>query len=81
MQRNTGEPFCLIYQFNAFSKEERVVLKPLCLITAKPAMFVANVDESGFENNRYLDALRAYAKAQERAGRRDLRQDRSRTRR
>jgi ribosome-binding ATPase YchF (GTP1/OBG family) len=26
-----------------FSKEELVVLKPLCLITAKPAMFVGNV--------------------------------------
>ena len=26
-----------------FSKEERVILKPLCLITAKPAMFVGNV--------------------------------------
>ena len=48
----------------AFSKEEQVVLKPLCLITAKPAMFVANVDESGFENNPYLDKLRAYAAGQ-----------------
>jgi GTP-binding protein YchF len=44
-----------------FSKEERVVLKPLCLITAKPAMFVANVAEDGFEDNPYLDRLRAYA--------------------
>ena len=34
-----------------FSKEERALLKPLCLITAKPAMFVGNVDEGGFENN------------------------------
>ena len=34
-----------------FSKEELVVLKPLCLITAKPAMFVGNVAEDGFENN------------------------------
>ena len=48
----------------AFSKEEQAVLKPLCLITAKPAMFVANVDESGFENNPYLDTLRAYAAGQ-----------------
>ena len=48
----------------AFSKEELAVLKPLCLITAKPAMFVGNVDESGFENNPYLDKLRAYAAAQ-----------------
>src|SRR6266850_825491 len=45
----------------AFSKEELAVLKPLCLITAKPAMFVANVDENGFENNPLLDKLRSYA--------------------
>ena len=47
-----------------FSKEERVVLKPFGLITAKPAMFVANVAENGFENNAYLDRLREYATRQ-----------------
>ena len=47
-----------------FSKEEQAVLKPLCLITAKPAMFVGNVDEHGFENNPYLDKLRGYADGQ-----------------
>jgi GTP-binding protein YchF len=47
-----------------FSKEDQAVLKPLCLITAKPAMFVGNVNESGFENNPYLDKLTAFAKAQ-----------------
>jgi GTP-binding protein YchF len=49
----------------AFSKEEQAVLKPLCLITAKPAMFVANVAEDGFERNPYLDRLRAYAERQQ----------------
>ena len=48
----------------AFSKEELAILKPLCLITAKPAMFVGNVDEGGFENNPYLDKLQAFAQAQ-----------------
>ena len=48
----------------AFSKEEQVVLKPLCLITAKPAMFVGNVAEDGFENNPFLDQLRAYGEKQ-----------------
>jgi ribosome-binding ATPase len=48
----------------AFSKEEQVVLKPLCLITAKPAMFVGNVAEDGFEHNPYLDQLRAYGQKQ-----------------
>jgi GTP-binding protein YchF len=49
----------------AFSKEELAVLKPLCLITAKPAMFVGNVAEDGFEHNPLLDKLRAYADAQQ----------------
>lgn len=47
------------------SKEERALLKPLFLITAKPAMFVANVAEDGFENNPLLDRLKAYAEAQQ----------------
>jgi ribosome-binding ATPase len=47
-----------------FSKEERVVLKPLCLITAKPAMFVGNVAEDGFKDNPYLDRLNEYAAKQ-----------------
>ena len=57
---NEGKPARSI----AFNKEELAILKPLCLITAKPAMFVANVDEHGFENNPYLDKLRAVAEAQ-----------------
>jgi GTP-binding protein YchF len=48
----------------AFSKEEQAVLKPLCLITAKPAMFVGNVAEDGFDNNPFLDQLRAYGDKQ-----------------
>jgi GTP-binding protein YchF len=47
-----------------FSKEEQVVLKPLCLITAKPAMFVGNVAEDGFDHNPFLDQLRAVAERQ-----------------
>ncbi|MEP7100474.1 MAG: redox-regulated ATPase YchF [Burkholderiales bacterium] len=57
---NEGKPVRGI----AFSKEDQVLVKPLCLITAKPAMFVGNVDENGFENNPYLDKLRAYAQQQ-----------------
>ena len=57
---NEGKPVRAL----PFSKEDMVLIKPLCLITAKPAMFVGNVDESGFENNPYLDKLREYAAAQ-----------------
>jgi ribosome-binding ATPase len=42
-------------------KEELNLLKPLCLMTAKPAIYVANVDDKGFENNPLLDQVRAYA--------------------
>ncbi|MCE7528492.1 redox-regulated ATPase YchF [Polynucleobacter sp. IMCC 29146] len=45
----------------AFSEDEKVLLKPLCLITAKPTMYVANVKENGFENNPYLDAVKNHA--------------------
>lgn len=44
--------------------EELALLKPLCLITAKPAMYVANVAEDGFENNPLLDKLTEFANAQ-----------------
>lgn len=41
--------------------DERAVLKEFHLITAKPMMFIANVRENGFENNPYLDQVRAFA--------------------
>src|SRR5476651_2744887 len=44
--------------------EELLLIKPLCLITAKPAMFVANVSDTGFTNNPLLDQLTEYAKSQ-----------------
>jgi GTP-binding protein YchF len=43
------------------SDDEKLILKPLCLLTIKPAMYVANVLENGFENNPHLDRLREYA--------------------
>jgi hypothetical protein len=57
---NEGKPVRTL-QFN---DEEQALLKPLFLITAKPAMFVANVDENGFEDNPYLDRLKEYADSQ-----------------
>jgi hypothetical protein len=46
------------------SQEELALIKPLHLITAKPAMYVANVSEDGFANNPLLDQLTEYANAQ-----------------
>ena len=45
----------------ALSDDEKLILKPLCLMTLKPAMYVGNVMEDGFENNPYLDRLREHA--------------------
>ena len=45
--------------------EDTAILKPLCLLTIKPAMFVANVAEDGFTNNPHLDRLSAYAATQD----------------
>lgn len=41
--------------------EELAMLKPLFLLTAKPAMYVGNVSEDGFENNPHLDRLKELA--------------------
>jgi GTP-binding protein YchF len=43
-------------------EQERV--RELQLLTAKPVLYVANVDESGFVDNPKLDALRRLAKAE-----------------
>jgi len=45
----------------SLSAEERAVLRPLFLLTMKPTMFVANVDEHGFTNNPLLETVRAVA--------------------
>ena len=43
---------------------ERKILRELHLITAKPVMYIANVDESGFEENPHLAAVSEYAAAE-----------------
>jgi len=44
------------------SREEHAVLAPLFLMTAKPAMYVANVAEHGFQANPLLEQVEEYAK-------------------
>ena len=41
--------------------DELVLLKQLNPLTIKPTMYIANVDEEGFENNPYLDAVKEIA--------------------
>jgi len=44
------------------SELERSIYRDLHLLTAKPVMFVANIDEDGFENNPMLDAVTKLAR-------------------
>ncbi|MFL9608834.1 redox-regulated ATPase YchF [Methylobacillus sp. Pita2] len=38
-------------------EDQLKLIKPLCLITVKPVMYLANVDEGGFENNPLLEKV------------------------
>jgi GTP-binding protein YchF len=44
--------------------DDMALLKPLCFITAKPSMYVANVKEGGFDHNPHLDAVKKHAEAE-----------------
>ena len=46
----------------SFGKEELVLLKNFQLLTLKPVLYVANVNENGFENNSHLDLILKYKK-------------------
>ena len=48
----------------SLSEEERRDLRELQLLTAKPVMYVANVDENGFSGNPLLAALEQHAPAE-----------------
>ena len=54
---NEGKP---VRSFG-LDKEELALLRPLFLLTAKPAMYVANVSEDGFTDNPHFDRLKALA--------------------
>lgn len=45
-------------------EEELRLIRPLCFITAKPVMYVANVKEDGFQDNPHLQAVEDYARAE-----------------
>src|SRR5260363_294380 len=44
--------------------EERALLAPLCLLTVKPALYVANVDEDGLSEHPLLNAAQRIADAE-----------------
>ena len=46
----------------SFNHEEQKLLKGFQLLTIKPVLYIANVNESGFENNHYLELINDFAK-------------------
>ncbi|BBN82397.1 ribosome-binding ATPase YchF [Pseudoalteromonas sp. A25] len=46
-------------------KEEKEAIKPINFLTIKPTMYIANVNEDGFENNPFLDKVREIAAAED----------------
>jgi GTP-binding protein YchF len=47
-----------------FTDDELEIVRELHLLTMKPVLYIANVDEEGFENNPLLDTVVAIAKAE-----------------
>jgi len=54
---NIGEPVRSL----GLDEDEVKLIKDLCLITLKPTLYVANVQDDGFEQNPMLDKVRAFA--------------------
>jgi ribosome-binding ATPase len=54
---DSGEPVRAM----GLTEDESKLIRDLCLITIKPTLYVANVQEDGFENNPMLDQVRDYA--------------------
>ena len=57
---DTGKPV----RSMSLTADNKIQLRELHLLTSKPTMFIANVREDGFDNNAYLDRVRAYAQAE-----------------
>ena len=60
VQLNEGKPVRAM----GLSEEEHKLLKPLGLLTDKPLMYIANVSETGFRNNPFLDEVRKIAEGE-----------------
>jgi len=57
---NEGQPVRSLQ----LDKDEMTLLQTLHLLTAKPTMYIANVNEQGFSNNPFLDEVQAIARAE-----------------
>lgn len=56
-QLDTGEPVRAMQ----LSDDDKALIKELCLLTIKPTMYIANVQDDGFDNNPLLDQVKALA--------------------
>ena len=54
----------LLLRSLSLTKEELNAISYMNMLTLKPTMYVANVNEDGFENNPYLDEVREIAAAE-----------------
>ena len=57
---NEGHPVRTL----GLSEDEVVLIRELCLITLKPTLYVANVQDDGFHDNPLLDKVQAFADAE-----------------
>jgi len=57
LQLDQGKPLRAL----ALDGVERALLQPLCLLTTKPAIYVANVDERGLAGNPLVERVREFA--------------------
>lgn len=57
---DTGKPVRSL----ELNDDEKLELKSYGLLTGKPVLYIANVDEQGFENNPHLDAVKTIAAEQ-----------------
>lgn len=48
----------------ALSDTEKALVDTLYLLTIKPTLYIANVDEDGLEGNQYVDTVRSIAQAE-----------------
>ncbi len=56
-QLETGDPVRTL----ALSEDEKLLLRDLFLLTIKPTMYIANVQDDGFDGNPLLDSVTAFA--------------------
>lgn len=57
---NAGDPVRTM----SLDEDQQALLKHTFLLTSKPTLYIANVDEQGFENNPHLDAVIEFAKSE-----------------